>query len=229
MASTGQQAHIAEVVRRNTMSAAIAAALLCYYGYYGLAEPVVTDLFTRSNWLFYHTLRIGGPLMGLLAVGSLSGVIEVFAVDGVVSAVIGVLFVLAGGGMLIDGGGSLNTILIMFFGLMFFGSGRRNWQAYRHLAAGGRVAREDVFVPPPSSAPCAPAVEPPVAEMTSHPASVRPTPAEPVPVEPVLPIEPVLERPPPVESAPDEPEPDTPPGGFLAAMANRPPPDEPRP
>ncbi len=210
MAQTRDQAHIAEVVRRNTMAAAIAALLLCYYGYYGLSEPVVTDLFTRSNWLFYHTLRIGGVMMGGLAAWSLTGMVQALAVDGVVSILIGGLFALSGGGMLIDGGGvSMNTILIIIFGMMFFGTGRRNWLTYRHLTAGGRVSMAEVFtmeetmVPPSVSQP-APPTEPPavVPEVLAGPAP------EPLP-DPEL------------ESAP---EPETPPGGFLASLANQPPP-----
>jgi len=225
LAQDTDQAHITEVVRRNTIAAAVAALLLCYYGYYGLAEPVVTDLFTRSHWLFYHTLRIGGVLMGVIAVWSITGMVQALAVDGVVACLIGVLFALAGGGMLIDSGGAvgMNTILIIIFGMMFVGAGRRSWQTFRHLSSGGRVVTEEFFTtdapaasfapsPPSSAAPPVPAQAP--VESASEP-TVEATP------------EPTAETAPIPASRPEAaPEPEVPPGGFLASMANKPPPTQ---
>lgn len=200
MAHSDQQAHVADVVRRNTTPAVIAALLLGYYGFFTLAEPDGTDLYSQCNWLFYHTLRIGGVLMGLMAVWSLTGMALALVVDGVVSMVIGALFALTGGGMLLDGGVGLNTILIIIFGMMFVGAGRRNLLTFRHLSAGGRVSVVEVLTPPPAARP-PPTPKPPstVDAAASQPRSVSP--------------------------AEHEPELETPPGGFLASLGKRPPPN----
>jgi len=210
------RAHVASVVRRNVWPAAIAAVLLCYYGFQALVEPQGGDLFTRSNWVFFHTVRIGGVAMAVLAVWCWLGRPAALAVDGVVSMAIGVSFILSGGGMLIDSGGSIgfNTILIILFGMMFFGSGRHNWQTYRHLAAGGRVVVEqytETFTPP---------VRP------AAPATRSPDPAPGV-ATPVRPIEDACAADTTPTEQGDTGEEEPPPEGFLAAMAKKPPPSEP--
>ena len=211
-----QRAHVASVVRGNVWSVAIGAALLCYYGFKALATPEGTDLFSRSNLLFFHTVRIGGLALAVLAVWCWLGKPLALAVDGVVSVLIGVLFILSGGGMLIDSGGSIgfNTILIMLFGMMFFGSGRRNWQTYRHLVAGGRVVTEvytETF-----QTPARPAA--PVAHSPGRTTVVKTPPVhvEDAPAADAAPIE---------QADVDDDE--APPEGFLAAMAKKPPPSEP--
>lgn len=208
-----ERAHVASVVRRNVWPAAIAAVLLCYYGFSRLLEPEGTGLFARSNWIFFHTIRIGGICLALITIWSLVGKRAALAADGVASIAIGVLFVLSGGGMLLDGGGGFNTILIIMFGMMFFGSGRRNWQTYRHLVAGGRVIEEytETFqtparpAAPPAHAPGrTPVVETPVPHVDDGPtADTTPT------------------------RQADVSEEEAPPEGFLAAMAKKPPPSEP--
>jgi len=190
------RAHTAAVVRRNVWPAAIAAVLMCYFGFQVLLKPEGTDLFARSNWIFYHTLRIGWCWLGMGAA---------LAVDAVVSILIGVLLILSGGGMLIDGGAGINTILVIVFGMMFFSSGRYNWRTYRHLSAGGRVVSEvytETFQPPAQAAP-------PVARESEKPPADEPAVTESV-SEPAK-----------------EPEIEAPPEGFLAAMAKKPPPSQP--
>jgi len=208
------QAHVATVVRRNVWPAAIAAVLLCYYGFetVPIVPVAASPLLENSNLLFYHTLRVGGVALASLAVWCWLGKPLALAVDGVVSVLIGVLFLLCGGGMLIGSGGSIgiNTILIILFGMMFFGSGRHNWQTYQHLVAGGRVVTEvytETFQTPVSTA------------RSAEPAPIVEAPA--LYVEDATAPDTLSTRR--VELTTEE----APPEGFLAAMAKKPPPSEP--
>ena len=107
---------------------------MIYFGFYGLAEPTGTDLFSKANWVFFHTLRIGGIALAVLALWSLSGQRLALIVDAVVSIAIGVLFAATGVAMLVDGGGTLQSVINVMFGWMFVSSGRRNWSDYYAFA-----------------------------------------------------------------------------------------------
>jgi len=117
---------IAQRVRRNTGSAALAAVCLIYCGFFYLGEPAGSDLFAVSAFVFFHTLRIGGILMALVALASLTGHKAALLLDGVVSVGIGFLLALTGVGMLIDGGEALQSILNLMFGAMFISYGAKN-------------------------------------------------------------------------------------------------------
>ena len=121
---------IRSAVRQNAVSAAIAAACMLYFGFRAFAEPTGASLFERSNWILFHTLRIGGIAMALVAIGSWLGYRPVLMVDAVVSTVVGLLFIVSGGGMLIDGGAAIQNALVILFGLMFVSAGVRT--ARRH-------------------------------------------------------------------------------------------------
>ena len=131
----GEAKMVSSRVRRSASSAAIAAALMVYFGFVRLAEPTGDDLFSRAGLAFYHTLRIGGVAMAVIAAASLWGNRHVLIVDAVVSAVIGALFALTGIAMWIDGGGGLQSILNLAFGGMFISAGVRNWRDYFELAS----------------------------------------------------------------------------------------------
>lgn len=120
-------------VRRNAGSAAIAAVFMLYFGFERLSEPTITDLFSKANWVFYHTVRIGGVAMAAIAVWSWIGHTSALIVDAVVSIVIGALFALTGVCMLIDGGGMFQTILNGVFGWMFYAAGVNNWSTYQEI------------------------------------------------------------------------------------------------
>ncbi len=122
-------------VRQNAGSAAIAAALMIYFGFFRLLEPSGSDLFQRAGWIFYHTLRIGGIVMGLVGDWSLLGHRPVLLVDAVASVVIGVLLILTGAAMGIDGGDLLQTVFMIVFGIMFISAGVRNARTYADLRA----------------------------------------------------------------------------------------------
>lgn len=212
-----QRAHVASVVRGNVWSVAIGAALLCYFGFFSnLLEPEGTTLFERSNWIFFHTIRIGGPCLALITIWSLVGMRAALAADGVVSITIGVLFILSGGGMLIGGGDVFSQGLYVLFGMMFFGSGRRNWQTYRHLVAGGRVIEADTETLPKPARPATPVAH------SAEPGSVVETPVSSADAAPA-PADASTAGTAPVDVG----EVETPAEGFLAAMAKKPPPSEP--
>jgi len=133
-AQSGDRAVVAARVRQNVVPAAIGAAFLLYFGFLHLAEPTGTDLFNRANWVFYHTLRLGGLAMAAVALWSMLGQGITLAVDAVITVVIGGLLILTGLAMAIDGGDMLQTVINVVCGGMFVSSGRHNWKDYRFLS-----------------------------------------------------------------------------------------------
>lgn len=131
---------MASRVRQNAPSAAIAAVLMIYFGFFVLAKPAGADLFHRAALVFCFTLRIGGIIMALIAVGSLVGHRVVLLVDGIASPAIGALFVLSALAMLFDGGGAFNCGLYVVFGAMFVSAGVRNWREYFALARSAELS-----------------------------------------------------------------------------------------
>lgn len=124
---------VGAIARRNAVPAAIAAAFMLYFGFLRLAAPTGSGIFEQSNWIFYHTLRIGGVVMALIALLSMAGVVMNLAIDAVASLVIGVLFVLTGGGMLLGGGAPIQTVINVFVGMMFLSSARGNWSYWQFV------------------------------------------------------------------------------------------------
>ncbi len=122
-------------VRQNVVSTAIGAAFLLFFGFFQLTEPTGTDLFSRANWVFYYTLRLGGLAMAAVAAWSLLGQFITLAVDAVVTVAIGALLILTGLGMAVDGGAMVQTIINVVCGGMFISSGVRNWKDYRWFSS----------------------------------------------------------------------------------------------
>ena len=136
--------HATAVVRHSAGSAAIAAVLLCAYGFGMLAAPDPNDLFSWSNWFFFYTLRIGGIAYAMVAVWCLRGRPAALLANGVLSVLVGVMFMLCGVGMFVDGGVSLNSVLITVFGWLFAGAGVRDYREYRHLVRGTRSLSDEL-------------------------------------------------------------------------------------
>ena len=134
-ADTHDNTRSAARVRQNAGSAAIAAALMIYFGFFRLLEPSGSDLFQRAGWVFYHTLRIGGIVMGLVGAWSLLGHRPVLLVDAAASIIIGALLILTGAAMGIDGGDLLQTVFMIVFGIMFISAGVRSARTYADLRA----------------------------------------------------------------------------------------------
>ncbi len=121
------------LVRRHAGSAAFAAALMLFFGFAYLAKPDGTDLFARAWLVLYYTLRLGGIAMAAIAVWLWTGSRFALAADAAVAATVGVLLVLTGLGMLAAGGDSLQMIINVVCGWMFFSSGLRNGREYLEL------------------------------------------------------------------------------------------------
>lgn len=122
-------------VRQNVAPAAIGTAFLVYFGFFAMAEPAGTDLYHRAALIFYHTLRLGGLAMGAVALWSMLGRPITLAVDAVVTFLIGVLLILTGLAMAVDGGAMIQTVINVVCGGMFISSGLRNWRDYQFYAA----------------------------------------------------------------------------------------------
>lgn len=127
-------------VRRNAGPAGLAAALLLFFGFYYLARPSGSDLFSIAALVFYYTLRIGGIAMAIVALWSLSGHTAALFVDAIVSVAIGVMLLLTGLGLL-TGGDLLQTVLNVVIGGMFISAGWRSGRDYFGLARTASQAR----------------------------------------------------------------------------------------
>ncbi len=205
-------AHVAERVRACGMSAAIGAACLLYFGFARLLEPNATDLFSTSWLILYHTARWGGVLMAGIALWLWSGHVVAMLADGVIATLIGVLLVVTGLGMGVDGGGLFQTLINFFCGYMFYSSGVQNGRDYFRLtknadaltvndARGQTIANvkhettlREIFVPEPTA---------PAPRIEARDPEIRTPKLKPV-VEP--------------ESVPDS---KPPTGGYLASFAKK--------
>jgi len=231
---------MASQVRQNAWSAAIAAALMIYFGFFVLAEPTGAGLFSWSALAFYHTLRIGGIAMALIVLWSLLGDRTVLLVDGIASSVIGALFVLSAVGLLLGGGAMFETLLYVVFGSMFISSGRRNYREYFYLAGLAEVGPQtdlagnwtDGHPPPPRpSAADSDLMVGPGTQLESfeqETPSHGQAPAAPEEVETVpehgLPMPPPSRSEDELDQARDEQTPEPESGGFLASFADEEPP-----
>ena len=135
-------AYIAQRARANVLPATVGAALLMYFGFVALAEPTGSDLFSKGALVFYHTLRIGGVAMAVLAVWSLVGHKTALLADALVSVPIGGLFILSGAMMIADGGALFQSAINFVCGFMFIGAGTRNWRDYAALSGEAHTTRD---------------------------------------------------------------------------------------
>ena len=118
-------------VRQAGTSAAIGAALLLYFGFtFHLVTPVTETLGTQSWWLFYHTLRIGGVFLGVVTTWLWTGHAPALLVDGVLSALIGAIFILTGIGMFLSDGDITQPFVNALCGMMFISAGLYNAKLY---------------------------------------------------------------------------------------------------
>ena len=120
-------------VRHHTGAAALAGALLIFFGFFYVAQPMGTDLHGKAAAVFFHTLRFGGLAMIAVAVWLSLGHLLALIVDAAVSVLIGVLFVVTGVVMIIDGGGLLQTLINVVCGTMFMATGLQYRSEYRQL------------------------------------------------------------------------------------------------
>ncbi|MFQ5413861.1 MAG: hypothetical protein ACE5E6_05325 [Phycisphaerae bacterium] len=240
-------------VRQNAGSAAVAAALMVYFGFFStLTVPTnPASLFDIGNVVFIYVLRIGGVGMAILAVASLVGAPIVLLVDALLSGVIGVLLIVSGVLMLADGGAVIQTVINVGCGALFIGAARRNGRDYTalidpadrmdhergvHHRDAGR-GYDDAPTPPPGASlasqllhrhrPDETRPRPPHASVRRPDpgADAATQPAAPAP--PRTPLAPPRTPPAPQPAAPPPPrDAAPPPDGFLAAFAEDDPPDQ---
>lgn len=127
-------ASVRETVRKAAPATLIGAALMLYFGFVHMAQPIGDDLFHRAASVLYYTLRLGGlAFVGVTAL-LYAGVPAALMVDAVLSIPTGVVLAGCGVGMILDGGDALNTIILLLCGASFVSSGWRNGQEYRRIA-----------------------------------------------------------------------------------------------
>lgn len=145
--------------RGNAAYAAIAAALLLYYGF-GLPMKGISDsaMYNLSVDVATWTMKIGGIGMALVVLGSLIGRPEALLADAVLSGLIGLSFVLTGVVRFVWG--NTQGLLFLIFGLMFVSAARTCWRVYRGTVYDDFGFRSQA-APPPDARPV-------------HPASIHP-------------------------------------------------------
>ena len=126
-------------VKGNAGTAALAAACLIYFGYFRLGRPSGDTWFVLGNLIVFYVLRAGGVAMAIVAVWSWAGHYTALLADAVVSVVIGALFWIGCGMMLLDDGEPFNSGLMLLFGMMFIVTGIRNGRAYFVIIAERRA------------------------------------------------------------------------------------------
>jgi len=119
-----------ERARANTGPAAFAAGLLLFFGFFYLSVPSPDDWFSRAGLVFVYTLRVGGLAMVAIAVWSAIGHPPVLLADCMVSCLIGLLAIVTGIVMILDGGGIVQTLINVILGAMFIGAGLRSGRDY---------------------------------------------------------------------------------------------------
>jgi hypothetical protein len=148
-------------MRQTAGSAAFGAALLLFFGFYMLAEPVRDDLFGRSAWVFFHTLRIGGLLTAAIAAWLWTAHRPALLVDSIVAGIIGIIFILTGTGMLIDGGSITQVIINAFCGVLFIRASLLSAAMYRNTSSRVLSEASPTVTPPGISPPSPPTPFPP--------------------------------------------------------------------
>lgn len=203
----------AAIVRRNAGPAALAAALMIYFGFFSLLYPTGSDLFSICGKILYFTLRIGGVAMAIVALWCMVGQRHALLADAVASVIIGGLLIATGIGMFVDGGGAMQSVLYVVFGGMFVSAGRHNWHHYSSITtnqtryASQQTSKTFDAPPPIPQKTTGPTTTERLRALKTRDAAAQHESAGP---------------PPPVDAGPAAP----PPGGYLASFGDVPPPDD---
>jgi len=193
---------VAAAVRSQAVWALIAAIMMLYFGFYQIS--VIHDSFSAR--LLVYTLRYGGIAMAVSAALLATGRPFALAVDGVFSLAIGAALALSGILWIATVKTlSLDTILELVFGYLFFTAGLRSFREYRQLMRPTAPPADEPMATPDhaSAQPYASTYAPPPAAPESHAPSRAQSPT------------------PDTQSEPDD---APPPEGYLSSFAD----DEPR-
>ncbi len=208
------------------MSAAIGAAFLLYFGFNQIILVDFATLDGKVWWVFNYTLQIGGICMAVVSLLLFIGLRLALLADGVVSVLVGALLVLTGIGIFF-GGDTLQALINVACGYMFYSSGVQNGRDYFRLTKRATRPIADRDYPTPAMTEAEPqTVSPgPAVEERIAPAraieTFAPEPPAPVP-EPVVDANTNLDQnhQPDIDPAP------APPGGYLASFAKKDPPQD---
>jgi hypothetical protein len=132
------------VMAEVAFTAAIGAALMLFVGF-GLNLKGVADsrLYNLSVDGFTWTMKVGGILMGAVAVLLWVGWASALLVDAVLTITVGAIMIAAGGVWLSQS--DMEGFLLLIFGALFLHSGRRSWIAHQALTSSrrGQYAAEE--------------------------------------------------------------------------------------
>lgn len=126
----GEPANARQRLQQAGTAALIGAAIMLYFGFAHLARPEGSDWFSRAGLVLYHTLRIAGVAFVLVGVLLQLGWPPALLLDASLAIPTGSILILTGVVMLADGGGWLNTLILVACGGSFLSSGWRNGTEY---------------------------------------------------------------------------------------------------
>lgn len=146
-------------VRMNAGSAGLGAACLLFFGFLYLAKPGMSfgDALSAQNWFaaghaaLFYTMRVGGVVLGLVALASLTGGWPVLAADALASIPVGAMLIASGVLMLMGSGDALQSGLLLIFGVMYIRAGLSNGRlalAASRLRQAGRPPQPHAQPPP---------------------------------------------------------------------------------
>jgi hypothetical protein len=158
-------------LRSNAPFTLMTAALMLYFGWVAPARGVSASAFYNTTVdILYGTLRFGGLAMLAVAAGYFAGWKPTRWLNAAVSGACGLVLLLVGAYWLIDAGlASLQSLLLVVFGVMFLRDAASAWRSHVAERAAGDAA-PDARDAPPVARPARPGPPQP-----AHPATLRPS------------------------------------------------------
>lgn len=131
---------IRDRVRKAAPATLIGAGLMLYFGFVHLARPSGDDLFNRAGLVLYYTLRLGGVALAGITVLLFLGWLGALALDAAIAIPTGAILMGCAAAMMLDGGGAINSVILILCGGSFISSGWRNAQEFLQIRQ-GRLTR----------------------------------------------------------------------------------------
>lgn len=132
-------ATIRERVRQAAPGTLIGAVLLLFFGFVYLNRPTGVDWFSRAALVLYYTLRIGGVLFLVSAFLLYTGWPVALALDAAIALPVGAILIGCGVVMILDDGGVVNGLILIFCGSSFVSSGWRNGKAFAQIRSSASI------------------------------------------------------------------------------------------
>ncbi len=128
-----------ERVRKAAPSTLIGAVLLLFFGFIYLNRPTGVDWFSRAALVLYYTLRIGGVLFLVIAFLLYTGWPPALGLDAAVALPVGAILIGCVAVMILDNGGVVNGLILIFCGASFLSSGWRNGKAFAQIRGSASI------------------------------------------------------------------------------------------